>query len=79
MQPKTPLPRRCALTVKTAGNGKGNPIVAKLTNIRLASGMRNTTATKRSIVFIFEKLGLVCDKLITESVQAKFYCDAHEH
>jgi len=41
--------RWCALTAGIVRMGIVNPIITKLTNIKLASGMESTTAQTRSI------------------------------
>jgi len=71
-----PRQRLSELTAGIVEMVKVNLIIAKLTNITLASDMGNTAETTCTIVFIFEKLILVCDNW--QSVYAKFYCDAHE-
>jgi len=68
MQPSTSNVGGSALTVGVVGMGKINPIIAKLKNI-LASGIGNTTVTTRSIVFKFEKLILVSDKVLVIGIR----------
>jgi len=53
---RPPAAAVCTHSIGIVGLGKVNPIIAKLPNMKLASGMGNTTPVTRSVVVSLEKL-----------------------
>src|SRR6218665_973743 len=77
MQPPTSTAGGSGTHCRDCGKRRSKFHNAKLTNIKLASGMRNSTVTASSIVLSFEEL--IFSLWDCQLVYAAFYCDAYEY